>query len=234
MTREELANLDDLALIDRINGVGGRGPVAAAAFTVLYERHRDFVLRVAMRTCGHEGDALDAAQDTFAYLFRKFPGFVLTAKLTTFLYPVVTHQAMAKRRARAKSLSGQGGDADGDPLDQQVATPRAEAMSDSRLQDLHAALAGLTPVHREVVMLRFVEGLQLEEIALAMQVPLGTVKSRLHLAISAMRQDVGVRRFFGVEAASAGEPDHMPSEGRAARSATAARASGAQEKADSA
>jgi len=198
MTRDQLTTLDDQALVARINSVGARGPIAATAFTILYERHRDFVLRVAIRACNHESDALDASQDTFAYLFSKFPGFVLTSKLTTFLYPVATHQAMSKRRARCKAHSGHASD-EHDPLDQQLSPTRPEAMNDARLRDLHTALAGLSTIHREVVLLRFVEDMSLEEIALAMHVPLGTVKSRLHFAINAMRSDPGVRRFFGYE-----------------------------------
>ncbi len=227
MSREDLQHLDDLALVARINGVGARGPVAAAAFTILYERHRDFVLRVAMRACNHEADAMDAAQDTFAYFFGKFPGFQLTSKLTTFLYPVATHQAMAKRRARCKTQSGHA-DAQHDMLDQHLEPARPEAMSDTRLRDLHTALAGLTATHREVVLLRFVEDMSLEEIALAMHVPVGTVKSRLHLAIHAMRRDPGVRRFLGIEDdPQLGTPAAVPGLGAASQRL------GAAEKADS-
>ena len=70
------------------------------AFHALYLRYRDWVLQVAYRFTGHREDALDVVQETFTYLVRKLPELTLTAKLTTFLYPVVKHQAGQMRRKR--------------------------------------------------------------------------------------------------------------------------------------
>ena len=56
------------------------------AFEALYYRYRDWVYRLAWRFTGHQQDALDVLQDTFVYLLGKFPGFELTASMTTFLY----------------------------------------------------------------------------------------------------------------------------------------------------
>ena len=67
----------------------------ASAFDGLYYRHRDWVVRLAQRFTGNGEDALDVAQETFSYLFRKFPGLVLTASMTTFLYPVVKNLSIA-------------------------------------------------------------------------------------------------------------------------------------------
>ncbi|HEX5047019.1 MAG TPA: sigma factor, partial [Gammaproteobacteria bacterium] len=70
----------------------GDADEATRAFEALYRRHRDFVLRVARRFTRDRELALDALQETFAYLLRKFPpagsGLVLTARLQTLLYPV--------------------------------------------------------------------------------------------------------------------------------------------------
>jgi len=72
----------------------------AAAFEELYRRYRDWVVRLALRFTATEEDAYDVLQETFAYFFRKFPGFELTAALKTFLYPVVKHIALDLRRKR--------------------------------------------------------------------------------------------------------------------------------------
>jgi RNA polymerase sigma-70 factor (ECF subfamily) len=61
---------------------------------------------------------------------------------------------------------------------------------------LAAALANLSLEHREVLLLRFVDDLPLAEIAEAVDVPLGTVKSRLHNALEALKQDKRAREFF--------------------------------------
>ena len=162
---------------------------AAAAFESLYRRHRDFVLRVARRFTRDRELALDALQDTFAYLLRKFPptgdGLRLTAKLETLLYPVAKNSAISARRKGARTSGA--GDAE---LDELPAAP--EPASDS----LDAALARLSPERREVLTLRFVDDLSLAEIAAALQVPLGTVKSRLHLAIKDLREDPRTKDLF--------------------------------------
>jgi RNA polymerase sigma-70 factor (ECF subfamily) len=57
-------------------------------------------------------------------------------------------------------------------------------------------LAGLNSECREVVLMRFVDGMALEEIAVALQIPLGTVKSRLHRALAELRADARVQEYF--------------------------------------
>lgn len=191
-----LTSLSDEALIELMNQ---RSSSAERAFETLYLRHRDFVIRVAMRYCQDENDALDCVQETFAYLLRKFPGFVLTCRLTTFLFPVVKHQAIAKQRIKRKAISASALSSpendEADMLDARPA-PASNALTDTRLSDLHRVVEGLSPVHREVVIMRFVDDLSLEEIALALQVPVGTIKSRLHNALHALRADPRIRSFF--------------------------------------
>ena len=58
-------------------------------------------------------------------------------------------------------------------------------------------LAGLPEAHREVLLMRFVDGLALEEISVALDIPLGTVKSRIHNAVAALRKDPRVLNYFG-------------------------------------
>ncbi len=179
----------DEELVDVCNV--GDAESAAAAFEALYRRHRDFVLRVARRFTGDRDLALDALQDTFAYLLRKFPpaggGLQLTAKLETLLYPVAKSSAITARRKAAR-LSG-AGDTE---LEELPAAPDPEPDSGS----LDAALARLSAERREVLTLRFVDDLSLAEIAAALQVPLGTVKSRLHLAIKDLREDPRTKDLF--------------------------------------
>jgi len=57
-------------------------------------------------------------------------------------------------------------------------------------------LANLPPAQREVLLLRFVDGLSLQEIADALEIPLGTVKSRLHHALETLRQDERAKQFY--------------------------------------
>lgn len=160
----------------------------AAAFEVLYHRYRDWVVNLAYRFTGTEDLALDVLQETFLYLLRKFPGFRLTAHIKTFLYPAIRHLSIA---ARQKAGRYQSTDAEQQALERAAAeTPSTHS------SDLAAALANLTDEHREVLLLRFVDGLALREIADAVDVPLGTVKSRLHNALESLRRDERAKEFF--------------------------------------
>ena len=170
----------DVQLVAALNGGD------ALAFDALYYRHRDWVGRLARRFTGSDDDALDVLQDAFAYLFRKFPGFVLSAKMTTFLYPVVRNLSIAIRTKRGRE---RGEEAIVDPP---VAPPD---VGDDR-SELAIVMQALPEGQREVLLMRFVDGMSLAEIAEALAIPEGTVKSRLHNALAAMKSDERVRRYF--------------------------------------
>ena len=167
----------------------GSASEAAAAFEVLYRRHRDFVLRVALRFAPSHDLALDVLQETFTYLLRKFPptgdGLKLSARLTSLLYPVAKHQALDARR-KSERMSG----------DEELAELPAAEPVEPQTGDLDAVFAALPEERREVLQLRFVDDMPLADIAVALDIPLGTVKSRLHLAIRQLREDPAAREFF--------------------------------------
>ena len=173
----------DGELIDALNA----GDVAA--FDALYYRYRDRVARLALRfNQGNHADAMDVVQDTFAYLYRKFPGFRLTASMTTFLYPVVRNLSLAIRRKRRRVPVTYESILD-------VPAPQVES-DDARVAELGAVLGSLPSSQREVVLLRFVDGLTIDEIAATLNEPPGTVKSRLHYAIRSLREDPRISRYF--------------------------------------
>lgn len=163
----------------------------AAAFEALYVRYRDWVARLALRFTGHHEDALDVLQETFAYLLGKFPGFALTARLTTFLYPAVKNLSIAARRKRARASGG--AEALGDVV---APDPPAGADAGAARAELAAALAGLPEGQREALLMRFVDEMTTDEIAAALDVPVGTVKSRIHNALVTLRGDARARDFF--------------------------------------
>lgn len=84
---------------------------------------------------------------------------------------------------------------DGGELPELEAPPAAPTGETARDQ-LAAVVCGLGESHREVLLLRFVDGLSLGEIAGALEIPVGTVKSRLHHALDALRQDPRTKEFF--------------------------------------
>ena len=171
------AREDDQTLVARANAGD------AAAFTALYRAHRDWVYGLSLRLVRDRDDALDVVQESFDTLFGKFPGFALASSIRAFLYPVVRHTGISFLRRKRKIV----------PLD--AVAMRAEAPSlgwDPEVpSDFDRTIADLPEEQREVVRLRFGLDLKLEEIAEALGVPVGTVKSRLHNALLALRERAG-------------------------------------------
>lgn len=147
-----------------------------SAFETLYRRHRDWVAALALRMTGERQDALDVLQETFVYLWGKFPGFTLSASsLRGFLYPVVKHESLTVIRRRRRQA----------PLDlASVPEPAAPPLADDAFED---TLQDLPREHREVARMRFALDMRLDEIAEALGIPVGTVKSRLHNVLKQLR-----------------------------------------------
>ena len=161
----------------------------SAEFETLYYRHRDWVVNLAFRFTGDEALALDVMQEAFLYLLRKFPGFELRANLRTFLYPAVRNLSIAARR---KALRCQSASEGGDLL-ANLPAPDPRIVREA---DLAAVLGDLPVAQREVLLLRFVDGFSLMEIVEALDIPLGTVKSRLHYALDTLRHDPRTREWL--------------------------------------
>lgn len=181
----QLEALADAVLV-KMAGTGD-----ARAFSVLYARHKDYSMRLAMRFTRDHETAADVVQETFIYLVRKMPTLELTAKMTTYLYPIVKNIALtAKRkdRARLRLVRDDGSDVD-------IQAPRD---TEPRNAESLASVVAILPEHQqEVLLMRFVDDMSMEQIATALSVPPGTVKSRLHLAIKILREDPRTRGYFG-------------------------------------
>lgn len=175
----------DLDLVRRLN----RGD--ADAFDAIYERYRVWVYRLAHRLTRHDPDALDVLQETFAYVVRKFPGFELRARFTTFLYPVVRHLSLTAIEKRRRWNPGRA-----EPNSAGAAEePELPLAADER-QVLRRAIDRLPEKQREVLLLRFLDGQDVAMVAETLEIPAGTVKSRVHHALAQLRRDPDLRRLF--------------------------------------
>ena len=158
------------------------------AFEILYYRYRDWVCNLAWRFTGNQDIALDVLQETFTYLLKKFPGFTLTARMTTFLYPVVKHTSIAILSKGRRELS------DDEKLSE-LPAPVSEDAIDTR-SELAVVLAVLPDQQREVLLMRYVDDMSPQEIAEALNIPIGTVKSRLHHDLQKLRQNPQMKEYF--------------------------------------
>lgn len=173
----------DEALVDAAN----RG--RAEAFEALYRRYRTWTIHLAERLTGDHELALDVCQETFLYLLKKFPGFELRASFKAVLYPVVRHMAISRQsRERHRRMMQRGIQ----PQDEASGSGQGEGL----IGGLRAVMDRLSDAHREVLILRFVDELALAEIAAALEIPLGTVKSRLHQALAALKADDMTKKYF--------------------------------------
>ncbi len=160
----------------------------AAAFAALVRRHQGPLVNFFRRMGADRGEAEDMAQDTFLRLYGYRMKYVLTAKFTTFLYLLARHAwadgvRKLKRWRRASFPSDEG------PWEVESADDVARIAS--RL-DLEEALARLSERLRPVVVMSVYQGLAYEEIAAALEIPIGTVKSRMFLALRRLKEDLHV------------------------------------------
>lgn len=149
------------------------------AFEAIYSRHKDFAARTARRFARDESEAMDAFQEAFTRLVTHAPRLHLTGKLSTWLYPVIRNIIVEKRRKeRGLKLVS----------DEHESSPATTATTPTEdHNDLRRRLESLPDDQREVVLLRVVEQMSVQEVATALEIPEGTVKSRLHHALHALR-----------------------------------------------
>jgi RNA polymerase sigma-70 factor, ECF subfamily len=165
----------DEALVERTL----RGEVSA--FEELVERHRTIVFRTAARIVGRD-EAEDVAQDAFLRAFHRLGQYRGTAAFRTWLLQITQNAALntlaRARRRRTEPEPEHVSVPDRDPVRQ----PASELERRERQQRLELKLGLLRSEYRSLVVLRDLEGLSYTEIAAVLNMPLGSVKGRLHRA----------------------------------------------------
>jgi RNA polymerase sigma-70 factor (ECF subfamily) len=159
-----------------------------AAFGELVERHRAVVYRIAARMVGRD-DADDVAQEAFLRAFHRLDRFRGESPFGNWLMRIA-HNAALDQLARRRRDPLPRDDADDRPGDGELVTtpargaktPADELEENERRARLETKLEALRPAHRSVLVLRDLEGLPYDEIAELTEMPLGSVKGRLHRA----------------------------------------------------
>ena len=144
------------------------------AFHELVDRHSAWLFRLAFLLVGNEADAEDVVQETLLGAFRHLRRFRGDASVKTWLTRILTRQAAMRHRSGSRSRTVALQEAAGDA--------GAQAERAGLRLDVRDVLAALAPEHKEVVVLREFEGMSYAEIAEALDVPRGTVESRLFRA----------------------------------------------------
>ena len=163
----------------------------ALAFNRLVEERHGDIYALLYRLTEDPEEARDLTQETFLQAFRHLANFRGDADLRTWLYRIAVNQARnrwrwwkRRRRDRTVSLDAPAVEGSDAPLSaglasESAADPERQTLARERERALHAALRTLARPFREVLVLRDIEGLSYEEVALALDLNVGTVKSRL-------------------------------------------------------
>lgn len=177
----------DSELIARV--VKGDG----AAFGLIVERYQDRLANAVCRLVGSTEDARDVLQDTFVKAYENLDGFRGGSSLYTWLFRIAVNTSLSHRRKRKWMPVAAGADAEeggtarewADPSAPDPADPLEAAETGALVQE---ALSALDDEHRTVVVLRDIQHCDYQEISEILEIPTGTVKSRLHRARLMLRE----------------------------------------------
>jgi RNA polymerase sigma-70 factor, ECF subfamily len=163
------------------------------SFTQLVERHRQRVYNVCLRLLGDADDAADAAQDTFVAVLTKLHQFRGDAAFTTWVHRIALNACYDLTRKRRRTpmlrLAPEPGEASDEAAGPPVPDPADEVVG---THDVVAALRAIPEEFRVAVVLADLQDLAYEEVAKVLDVPIGTVKSRVHRGRVALARAMGL------------------------------------------
>ena len=195
----------DLSLVRRAQS-GHRG-----AFDLLGRKYQSKVLSVARRYARHPQLSEDIAQETLIRAYRGLQQFRGDSSFYTWLYRITVNSARSEIAARQRdrgmvSLEAQHGSAmeENSIYLTDANTPELTAVADEIRDTVNTALDGLPAEQRRAIALREIDGLSYEEIAVATDTPLGTVRSRIFRARETIDQHLRTADRICSEPASAG------------------------------
>jgi len=190
VANERPVDTDDQALVERCRN----GDVAA--FEPLVEKYRERVWRLAYNYLRDREEAWDVAQDAFIRAWQALPSFRGQSAFYTWLFRIVIN--VATDRARQRAARGRAFGTDAVPeeewdrvLVEPGGGPDAAASRAEQRERIRRGLDALPEHHRAIIMLSDLEGLSYREIAEVLDIPMGTVMSRLHNARKRLRDVLG-------------------------------------------
>jgi len=171
-----------------------------SAFSRLVGRYQDRILNTCWRICGNLEDARDFTQETLLHAMTRLRSFQHRSQFYTWLFRIavnlaLSHRRKAANRPRLALHSGDGdclGDQPGSRLPGRVAhepdDPASRVSARELQQRVLQELDRLDEQHRAIVVLRDIEGFDYHQIGQILELPPGTVKSRLHRARMELRE----------------------------------------------
>ena len=163
-----------------------------SAFEELVRTYEKRVYHLALRMCGNVDDAYEVAQEAFLSAWKGMRFFRGDSSFSTWLYRLTSNAAIDFLRRQRRQGGSDGVSLDDENTFLEVADPAPSPHQQAERLELRDALArglcALSPEHRQVLLLRVLHGLTYEEIAAALELDLGTVKSRIARAREKLRK----------------------------------------------
>ena len=156
------------------------------AFRHLVERYQDVLFGTAVLMTGNRAQAEEHVQEAFLAAWRGIHGFHSERPVKPWLMRILVNTVVSQRRRRAVSTVSLEYESEAED----AARPADEIEAQHERLAIRQALAGLNPDQRQVVVLRFFAGLTVPQLAEAIGVREGTVKSRLHRALGQLRDQL--------------------------------------------
>ena len=176
---------DDAQLIDEALSGG------SMAFGQLVTKYQDRLYNTIVHVVGCRDEAYDVVQDACVQAFLKLDSFHGAAAFYTWLYRIAFNVAVTrKRRAKPMTSIEQTRDVTGEDPTSDGGDPSEHIEQQERANQVHAALATLSEEYRTVLVLREMDGCPYETIAEMLDLPVGTVRSRLHRARMQLREQL--------------------------------------------
>lgn len=167
------------------------------AYAKLVERHQKKIINIAYRMLGDYDEACDVVQDAFLAAYKSINKFKAQAKFSTWLYRIVVNYTKNRLKQRKNLAQHQGGSLNESADGQGGCTACLSAAStgnpaellEQREREAHVqkCITALDVEYREVLVMRDIQGFSYEEIRDVLQIPDGTVKSRLSRARNALK-----------------------------------------------
>jgi RNA polymerase sigma-70 factor (ECF subfamily) len=155
------------------------------AFSVLVMRHQNSIVGMLYHMCGDARLAEDAAQEAFVRVWQNLQRYQAQHAFRSWLYRIAANAALDSLRRERPAV-----DLDSLPLSDPQRGPEQTVEANQRVLQVRQAIARLSPPLRIVLVLREYQELAYQEIAEALDIPVGTVMSRLNSARSQLRQEL--------------------------------------------
>ncbi|HZL71811.1 MAG TPA: sigma-70 family RNA polymerase sigma factor [Planctomycetota bacterium] len=174
----------DRELVDRARRGDGD------AFGLLVVRHQDRIYTAVLRFCGDAEDARDIVQRAFLNAWRRLESFKGDAAFSTWMYRIAFNESVSFRREGGRRRLA--------PLTESAPEPADDRRPGDRLDSAEArgqvqqALSLLDPDERKIIILKELDGRSYDEIAEIMEIPKGTVRSRLFRAREVLRDKLRI------------------------------------------